>query len=251
MQRIYNVIAKQVRPIELALLLKKLLRIRRRTYSIGGFQWKIDPVSDFGFRMLNEGAYEPEMTERILSKLEKGETFVDLGANEGYFSVLGSRKVGPDGRVFSIEPQERLWSVIANNIELNRLTNIVLLPYAISTGRGTTNIILSPSINSGSSTIVRNARRKFWETQTVNTMPLDELLGQQQSDIKLMKIDIEGFEFFALKSAEELLKKRRIKNIVVELHEAQLKSLGQSVEEIDQFLRSYGFIKNDGVYSLL
>jgi hypothetical protein len=64
----------------------------------------INPVSNFGAAILN-GEYEPEM-KRILNRyLPDGGTFIDLGANEGYFSVLASRMVGSKGRVVAILPQ--------------------------------------------------------------------------------------------------------------------------------------------------
>ena len=66
----------------------------------------------------------------------------------------------------------------------------------------------------------------------------------------MLKIDIEGFEFFALKSADNLLRAKRIENIIIEMHEAQLKSLGQSVADISKFLLHHGFVKMNGLYTL-
>ncbi len=250
MQPIYNFIAKKMRPIEVALFLKKILLVKRRNHRIGPYLWNIDPVSDFGFRMINEGIYEKEMTNNILSNLNKGDVFVDLGANEGYFSVVASLKVGNSGKVFCIEPQMRLWPVILNNIQLNRLSNVTVFPYAISNVPETIDLILSPSINTGSSTFTKDFRRKFWKRQRINATTLDDLFFDQNSKIKVLKIDIEGFEFFALKSAVRLLQQRRIENIIIEFHEEQLHSLGHSPKNINAMLNEYGFSEANGVYKL-
>ena len=248
MQTLYNIMAKKIRPIELALVFKKMLRIKRRDQMIKENHWFIDPVSDFGFRMLNDGEYEKEMTDHILSNLDEGDVFVDLGANEGYFSILASKKVKAQGRVFSIEPQIRLWPVILNNIQLNRLDNVTLMPYAISAKPDKIKLILSPSINTGSSTFTEDFRRKYWPRQVINSSTLDDLFLHQDFIIKVLKIDIEGFEFFALKGAVGLLASKRIANIVIEMHDAQLMSLGQSASEIHEFLLSYGYKEIGGVY---
>ena len=67
--------------------------------------------------------------------------------------------------------------------------------------------------------------------------------------VKLMKVDIEGYELFALKGGENLLKENRIKNIIVEMHPIQLEKLGQSIGEIENLLTQYGYKNVDGVFT--
>ncbi len=247
--KIHEFIGTKVRPIELAALLQTLMRIKRKFYFINDLYWYLDPVSNLGLRLLKYGYYEEDMTELILGNLEEGDTFVDLGTNEGYFSILASKKVGKNGKVFSIEPQSRLWEIILNNANKNHCYNISIIPYAASDNMGEVSITLSPPINTGSSTIVKTRRRSFWKTQTLNSTTLDNLfLRDDIPSIKLMKVDIEGFEFFALKGGAELLKKKLFKNIIIELHPIQLKELGQSVEQINDFMHSFGYKEISGVW---
>ena len=239
---IYEFIWTKVRPIELASVLKSLLRIDRRFYSLNDNFWYIDPVSNFGLRLMREGHYEPETTDLILNNLGDGDIFIDLGGNEGYYSILASSKVGKTGKVYCIEPQSRLWEVISKNINKNGCYNVSILPYAVSEKKEEISITLSPSINTGSSSIVKQTRRKFWKNQVINCTTLDELFSSEQfSEIKLIKIDIEGYEFFALKGGKDLLKRKVFKNIIVEFHPPQLKDLGQTVEEICGFLKENGY----------
>jgi len=64
----------------------------------------------------------------VKSCLPPGGIFIDLGANEGYFSVIGSKLVGMAGRVLAFEPQSRLQPVINRNSTLNSCDNVEVLP---------------------------------------------------------------------------------------------------------------------------
>lgn len=246
---IYNIIGKKIRPIELALLIKRLFFIKRRERVINGYKWYLDPISDFGLRLINERSYETEMTDLILSQLSENDIFIDLGANEGYFSILASKKVGEKGKVYSIEPQQRLWNVILNNIQFNRCKNISLLPFAVSDSLSSIQITLSPDINTGSSTLAADARKIFWKKQLINTETLDSIFFGKVDTIKLIKIDIEGFELFALKGAALLLRNKIIQNLIIELHPTQLALLNQSVEQLNGYLYELGYQNFNGVYS--
>lgn len=233
--------------MELAYGIKSMLMIKRRDVEVGDQTFYLDPVSDFGIRLMNSGTYEPEIKEQISGILNEGDTFVDLGANEGYFTILASQKVGPSGAVITIEPQERLWSVILRNVQLNACTNVQLVPYAIGEKKEQVEFILTPSLNTGSSGIVKSSRNSMWKRQITTSITLDSLLGKRK--VKLIKIDIEGYEFFALKGASEVLRSGQIENIVMELHPAQLKQLGQSEEAVIKYLADFGYQGKNGLYT--
>ena len=56
-----------------------------------------------GLAILHGGQWEPHLTG-YRGHLKPGMTFIDVGANIGYFTVLASRLVGPEGRVIGFEP---------------------------------------------------------------------------------------------------------------------------------------------------
>ncbi len=244
--RIYEFIGQRIRPIELANWVKKIFLIKRKTFPINDNQFFLDPVSNFGIRLLRDGHYEQDLTESITRTLKQGDTFIDLGGNEGYFSILGSKLVGSQGEVICIEPQQRLWEVITKNLQLNGCFNVRLVPFVVSDKRDEVELILTPSINTGSSGMVGNKRNSLWKKQATSSIILDDLLNEKQ--IKLIKIDIEGFEFMALKGAVKMLDARKVDNIIVEFHPYQLSQLGQSEEEINKFLNDHGYFLLDGIY---
>jgi FkbM family methyltransferase len=232
----------RMRPLELALFLKWALRVKRIEADAQGIKLWVDPASNFGKRILREGNYEAELSTAFRELLSPGQNFVDVGANEGWFSMLAANLVGLSGRVLACEPQERLWPVITKNIFLNGFANVQLLPFAVAEQPGEAVINLYPSINTGSSNISATKRR--WETQQrIKLLPLTTLLiSLRGGTVDLMKVDVEGFEHQVLLSAGEHLGST-IKRIVVELHPAQLEALGSSEGQVVALLESRGYSK--------
>ncbi len=70
------------------------------------------------------GIWEPDLTAFIASRLEAGDTFIDVGANIGVFSMLASHHVGSTGSVVAIEASPRVYGELLTTLELNgvRLT---------------------------------------------------------------------------------------------------------------------------------
>lgn len=231
-----------MRPLELGMLMKWLLRVRRMETEVQGIKLWVDPASNFGKRVLREGNYEADLTSAFGELLQPGQTFVDVGANEGWFSMLAAKLVGPAGRVIACEPQERLWPAILKNVASNGFANVQLLPFAIGreTGRGEIN--LYPSVNTGSSHI-SGTRRRWEKTQPIEVVPLSTVLGTAAGQgVDLMKIDVEGFEFQVLQGAGDHLGST-IRRIVVEIHPGPLQALGASEADVVGLLESKGYIK--------
>jgi len=96
--RLFGPALRRLRPAALATHLKQLLRIKRVIVPTDVGSFFVDPVSHLGDSLIRDGRYEPNMEAALRRHLRPGGTFVDVGANEGYFSVLGGRIVGPGGR---------------------------------------------------------------------------------------------------------------------------------------------------------
>jgi FkbM family methyltransferase len=247
-------IGRKLRPVELALLLKFLLRIKRKEIELSdGRKYAVDPVSDLGLRLAKSAEYETEMTKAISEILNQGDYFIDLGANEGYFSILGAKICGARGHVLAIEPQERLWKVIHTNASINNLTNIQLLPFGIGSKKEQLTLQLYSSLNSGASSFSSGfnfgisfawLRKKLYGSQIAQVIPLDEMAESLPLKMKLIKIDIEGFELEALKGSSRLIQEKRFENLLIEIHPHALKSMGQSEDDIDELLKAHGYSKH-------
>lgn len=229
-----------VRPLELAVFLKTILRIKRLETEMAGLKMWVDPASNFGSRLMAEGSYEPELTQACRSLLRDGDTFFDVGGNEGWFSMVACQSIGAAGRVFTVEPQERLWPVILENASLNHFANLMLLPFGVAREESVVSMNLYPSLNSGSSNF-SSRKRRFDKIQRVTVMPLEKLINQSGAcRIDLMKIDIEGFELEALRSAGKHLGST-IRRLVVEIHPPLLRTRGESEEQVRDLMAERGY----------
>src|SRR5947207_1964227 len=85
----------RIRPAQLGDLAKRALRVRRVCLLAStGQTFFVDPVSIFGIHLLRDGVHEPGMTRLLQQLLGAGDNFIDVGGNEGYFSVIAATLVG-------------------------------------------------------------------------------------------------------------------------------------------------------------
>jgi len=237
---LYRSLAR-VRPAPLAMVAKKLLRVRRfpiRT-ELGVFY--VDPVSQLGLTVLRGDEYEPDTIRIMCILLRKGCVFCDIGANEGYFSVIASKLIGPTGKVYAVEPQRRLDPVFQQNMRLNNCQNVTLLQCAITDQVGQSYIYLSPNTNTGSSGLRRAT--KYWNPkQLVETLTLEELIERNAiSHVDLMKLDIEGYEYEAILGSTHVLKEGVIEAIALELHPSLIRARRLDPHDIGRVLTSCGY----------
>ena len=223
----------KLRPAILASALKKVLRVERVPVETPEGVFVVDPASILGNRLLCDGRHEPGTIAHLKRCLKPGATFVDLGANEGYFSVIASRLVGESGRVVAVEPQERVQSVLRTNLSVNHCSNVSVVQAAVGAGEGTMTLHLNPSTNTGASSAFRSTRYPL-PTQQARICSLTALFndcGLAYAD--LVKMDIEGYEGEAIQGARDLLQNRRIGAISLAYHEAVLLRQGSSTQQIE------------------
>jgi len=237
----YNIISK-IRPIELAEAIKWLIQPKRVIVRARELTLSLDPLSNFGGTLLSRGDYEPELTDVVSQLLKPGQTFVDVGANEGWYSLVAAGIVGDDGSVISIEPQERCWAPIDRNFTLNQMLNYRLVPYAVGSIEEEIEMFLYPSLNGEASTLVGEWRRSHFRRQKTKVIRLDSLAATLHLQaIDLVKIDCEGYELEVLRGAEHLLSRGLIRRVLVELHPRQLAQLGVTEANVRRYPESLGY----------
>ncbi|MCC5875406.1 MAG: FkbM family methyltransferase [Candidatus Sumerlaeia bacterium] len=242
----------RLRPITVGEKLKRILGIRRFPFRIeGGTIFHVDPVSNLGLYLLREGVYEPEMTGLLRDILRPGDVFVDVGANEGYFSMVGAGIVGEQGRVLAVEPQKRLHPVIGENIRANDYSGRVTLEAcALMEKPGTIRLHLTPDVNTGA-TSTKRAYRHSNVVQEIEATTLDALAGKHgYTSIRLVKIDCEGAEPEILAGAGRLLGAGAVDYLLVEFHEnfSDRVAIGEAHEAVVGHGYEYAVI--DGMHRL-
>jgi FkbM family methyltransferase len=256
--RFYSCLLR-LRPALFASLLKRLLGVRRVLARLpsGRSLW-VDPVSQFGLTLLSESAYELTMTELLRLVLRPGDVFLDIGGNEGYFSVIAAT-LGRPVRVFCIEPQSRLQNVIVKNLEINQVSEVSVHQLALTDHEGEIELYCSPSTNTGSSSLFASALPRVMRSaswlfkEKVRCTTLDSFVRENQLDrIRLAKIDCEGAEIFIIRGACQTLREKRIDFLALEYHPHIFGN--NEGKQLDEFLHSCGYaltcVKGQTIYHL-
>jgi len=230
----------RVRPAELADWLKRVLRVKRRVVETpSGLKLWLDPVSHFGQHVVSPEGYEMQMSSLLKGLLRKGDVFVDVGANEGYYSVLASLASG-GGPVFALEPQSRLIPVIEENLRLNGCRNATVSHLALSDHVGKETFHLQASTNTGSSGFF-NPRSRGTGTEVVSTMRMDDYFAKHRiKQVRLMKVDCEGAEKLVMAGGRETLRSRGIEVLAWEYHPGIVSD--EEIAEMDSFLKECGYV---------
>ena len=83
------------------------------------------------------GSYEWEMQRRIAGQIEPGSVFYDVGANVGFYTLLGALRAGPAGWVYAFEPLPENAAFLRKHLAMNRIRNVEIFETAISDQSGT------------------------------------------------------------------------------------------------------------------
>lgn len=154
--------------------------------------------------------WEPAETQFVLSQLDSGDCFLDVGANIGWFSVLAGHKVGPTGRVVSFEPRPDLFRRLRDTIAANGMRDRCKL-HGVALGDAETEMVIAAvpnEHNPGHSFLVREvALAEEVPYGRVKVCRLDDLDIDRL--VNLIKIDVEGAEGMVLRGAQNFLRRDR------------------------------------------
>lgn len=162
--------------------------------------------------------YSPAIYNYILKNLKEGDSFFDIGANAGYFSLVASKIVGDGGRVYAFEPEEDNYSRMSKNISGNNLLNIHAFKYALSDTEGATQLYINPN-NEGGHSLLPNENQKTVSTTSIIFDTWVRDVGSK--NMRLAKIDVEGFELSVLKGMERTLKSESFFELICEVRRNQ------------------------------
>lgn len=205
-----------------------------------GAQIRVNKTDLLNRRIYYFGVWEPVLTSHLSRILQKGDIFIDIGANIGYFSLLASSLVGPDGEVIAIEPSPLIAMKMLDNLRLNNCTNVKVIQVAASDRRGSLRILPGPRLNVGST---RTSYCESSEGKIVACLPLCDILeGVHVDRIKAIKIDVEGAEMQVIAGLIPMLNKFRTDvQIMTEVRPHQLVANGTSFSKFIAPLLLHGF----------
>ncbi len=145
------------------------------------------------------GSYEVEKQLAVKARLRPGLVFYDVGANVGYYSLLAAKYVDNTGEVIAFEPFPKNIEYLSHHILLNRLTNIKIIPKALSDHSGKDKFFCG---NEASSCHINPEGNIEVTVSTLDAILKEESIRPPD----IIKVDIEGSEIDFLKGAVNILK---------------------------------------------
>ncbi len=149
----------------------------------------------------------------------------------------------PDAVIHAFEPTEEMVERLRKNIALNRFDQIIVNPIAVGQRSGQVYLHYSggqDGSNEGMNFV--SAETLLPSDRVVPVISLDDYCQQQQIDvIDLLKMDIEGHEYNALRGAERLLRRGALRCVFMELNSWAVERSGQTVPDIVTLLSDYDY----------
>jgi FkbM family methyltransferase len=179
---------------------------------------------------------------RVMSQLLKpGDTFIDIGANFGTFSLLASRLVGDNGKVIAIEPQPRLADLISKSLKASEVMNCEIIRAACGSEPGTAELLIPLDDSGRAGMFAGFSGRWRHERVSAGVIMLDDLVDSVSSSSAVMlKIDVEGSEFNVVEGGRRLIESTR-PSLLIEMNPWTAGAAGRSPSELLGLLQSLGY----------
>ena len=177
---------------------------------------------------------EPGSLALVRKLLKSGDTFIDIGANVGLFSVAAGRKVGPTGSVLAFEPAPETMAALTDTIRLNGLKAIVTLHQCAAGRENGTALFHVGRICGHSSLLPLDEKR---ETIDISIVAVDDIVGGRKVD--LIKIDVEGWELEVLEGLRVTLANNPHASVLMEFGTSHIKRAGSKPLEWIEKIRTF------------
>ncbi|HMC39345.1 MAG TPA: FkbM family methyltransferase [Acidimicrobiales bacterium] len=193
-----------------------------------------------------DGLWESHVTAWFQSTLRRGHVFVDVGANVGYFTLLGAQLVGPEGLVVAVEAHPDLAAILQRNVVINGVYGYVTTHQRAAWSEETElefHVREHFAGNSSIGSIDAPGLQRLGDTERsirVSAVRLDDLLaGLPRVDV--MKIDVEGAEKHAFDGLRKTIEANPEMVVMFEWARAQIESVGDTPAELADMVAGYGF----------
>jgi FkbM family methyltransferase len=146
--------------------------------------------------------------------------------------------------ILMFEPQTNIYNQLVE--KLGSKEGVIIENLALGSERKTA-VMFKEQANGGQSSslllpalhLVQYPVIEFNDSEEVNVITLDEYFETTTSNYNLMTLDVQGYELEVLKGAKKTLEK--VQYILCEVNRAELYKDCPMVEQIDEFLKQFGF----------
>ena len=188
----------------------------------GSFRMRLDLGVNYE-RQIYLHARDIVLLDVVRRILRPGDVYVDVGANLGVLVLAAAKRISPGGRIFAFEPSPQVCERLEENLELNDVTGVTLIRKACSHERSTATLYNFEDKSHDTASIGRREDDSVADSVTIETIPIDDVVAERP---RLVKIDVEGAEWLALRGAERTLFDGEPPHLIVELNPRASESFG-------------------------
>ncbi|HLN03867.1 MAG TPA: FkbM family methyltransferase [Bryobacteraceae bacterium] len=209
----------------------------------GGLQLNLYLGNDLSRQLFIAGCAEPNEFAFLDQILAPGMIFVDVGANEGLYTLFASQRVGTQGKVWAFEPSEREFGRLQQNLSLNQLDNVQAFHVALADTDSEQDLTIAGYEHEGHNTLGAFANQgvSLLRTERVTVRTLDCLVREARlPKIDVIKMDVEGAEQRVIQGARAVLAEHR-PVVIFEASGPALEKQRSSLDALTALLTSFQY----------
>ncbi|MFM1556355.1 MAG: FkbM family methyltransferase [Limisphaerales bacterium] len=187
---------------------------------------------------LHFGVYEKAETKFFQTACREGMTFLDVGANIGYYTALAARAVGPNGKIIALEPDPESFKYLEQTIAANGTENVQAFPVAASDAPATLPLYISADNRGDNRLYAPGESRPQVEVKAVAT---DSILAENKIEtIDLIKIDVQGYEPKVIAGLRDTISRSPNLTLLTEFWPKGIRDAGGDAQDFLKTLRDLG-----------
>jgi FkbM family methyltransferase len=203
-------------------------------------------LAEDDMRAMLTASYDITLCDYLRKHLSPGDTFLDVGANVGYISSMAASYVGKTGAVHGFEPLPECFARLQVLTQLNPEYRFFFNHIALGENEGVLPITYDPHGESRNASLVHGGTAApELTTLNVPVKRLDSYIQEkipQPETIRLIKIDVEGFEFAVLRGLERFFSETKYRPAMIcEIKPWEVKNLGYTLQDFVSYMEKFGY----------
>lgn len=237
-------------------LMKLFKNKEKRQFKFEGINFSVDTNTYLGSKMFWRGAHSWPPIFALRDHVKPGFVCIDIGANQGEYTMWMSKMAGKGGKVVSYEPLTKMYALLQENIRINKIAAENVTPVQIGLGNEECVVPIYwnkdgvDTINEGTPSIFKDGEQDTMVEQIQIKESGKAIRELIKGKIDFIKIDVEGSEMRVLQGMTDLLEKY-MPIMLIELNRRALNLAETSPEAVAKFLSDMGYklyvIKQRGV----
>jgi FkbM family methyltransferase len=211
----------------------------------GGAFYAVLDLLDFENVIHTVPGFSRNLTEKRLLEILfcEGGCFIDVGANHGIFTLNAAYIGGDHSLIYAFEPQPRPFEALSRSKSINGFDQILAFNIALGNKEGTVDFYIPRRAFSGVGSLVKDHVGRFSASYPIKIKmtTLDRILATQELDrVDLVKVDVEGWEYYVLEGAYTTLTTYK-PFLWFEMSPSAQQLVGKDQEDLFALLQSYGY----------